>query len=189
MTRRSILRAARLLAPVLVVAAALTTVCADRLHLDNGGHIDVDRWWLEGDVMIYEAEGGTVGIPRAMVVRIEAGAPPVAREKADETPAISRSTPARPEADEDVAITRENLRRAQDALDKRDFELASSYYLALVQDQPELYVARVGYAVSEIELGRDGLALSVVLDDAPLAPRPIWWRQAWTWLKRLLWRP
>ena len=170
MTRHPILRAARLLAPVLVVVAALIPVCADRLHLDNGGHIDVDRWWLEGDVVVYEADGGTVGIPRAMIARIEAGAPPVAREKADEAPAISRSNPARPGADEDVATTRENLRRAQDALDKRDFELASSYYLALVQDQPELYVARVGYALSEIELGRDGLALSVVLDGLSRQP-------------------
>ena len=70
----------------------------------------------------------------------------------------------------DAAELRENLRRAQDALQKREFELASSYYLALVQDQPELYVARVGYAVSEIELGRDGLALSVVLDGISRRP-------------------
>jgi hypothetical protein len=165
MIPRSTLPTARLLAPLFVVAAALAPVCADRLQLDNGGHIDVDRWWLEGDVVVYEAAGGTVGIPRAMVVSIEAG-------PAASTPVTDASAPdaSRPEAVDDAAATRENLRRAQDALENRDFELASSYYLALVQDQSELYVARVGYAVSEIELGRDGLALSVVLDGISRQP-------------------
>ena len=166
MTRRSTLRTARFLAPLIVVAAALIPVCADRLQLDNGGHIDVDRWWLEGDVVVYEAAGGTVGIPRAMVVSIETTA-------ATPSPALRESAPAasRPDPDRDDAATiRENLRRAQEALESRDFELAASYYLALVQDQPELYIARVGYAVSEIELGRDGLALSVVLDGISREP-------------------
>jgi tetratricopeptide (TPR) repeat protein len=100
-----------------------------------------------------------VGIPRAIVVRIESGHGP----GASEMPAAA-SNPSRPTATGGTAELRENLRRAQDALESRDFELASSYYLALIQDQPDLYVARVGYAVSEIELGRDGLALSAVLD-------------------------
>jgi tetratricopeptide (TPR) repeat protein len=165
MNRRFNLRTARLLAPLFVVTAALIPVCADRLQLDNGGHIDVDRWWLEGDIVVYEADGGTVGIPRAMVVSIEAGPAPRPREKTASAP-----PPSSPAAGDDAAATRENLRRAQDALGSRDFELASSYYLALVQDQPELYVARVGYAVSEIELGRDGLALSVVLDGVSRQP-------------------
>jgi tetratricopeptide (TPR) repeat protein len=165
MTLRYTLRAARLFAPLFVVATALAPVWADRLQLDNGGHIDVDRWWLEGDVVVYEAAGGTVGIPRAMVVSIDttpAGSP-LAEGKS--TPA-----PSSPNANRDAAAVRENLRRAQEALESRDFELASSYYLALVQDQPELYVARVGYAVSEIEMGRDGLALSVVLDGISRQP-------------------
>ena len=170
MTPRLILCAVRLLAPAFLVAAALGPIHADRLHLDNGGHIDVDRWWLEGDVVVYEADGGTVGISRAMVVRIEAGPTPTRRQEGAPSSDPSPSGPARRDTDDDVTATRENLHRAQDALSQRDFELASSYYLALVQDQPELYVARVGYAVSEIELGRDGLALSVVLDGISRQP-------------------
>jgi tetratricopeptide (TPR) repeat protein len=170
MTPRLILRAARLLAPALLLAAVLVPVRADRLHLDNGGHIDVDRWWLEGDVVVYEADGGTVGIARAMVVRIEAGPAPARRQESVPSSGPTPSGPARRDTDDDVSATRENLRRAQDALEQRDFELASSYYLTLIQDQPELYVARVGYAVSEIELGRDGLALSVVLDGISRQP-------------------
>ena len=159
MTRKRNLHAARALAPVVVIVAALGLVFADRLHLENGRHIDVDRWWLAGDILIYEAAGGTVGIPRAIVVRIENGPGPGTPGK----PAAAERR-SRPTATGDVAELQDNLRRAQDALSSRDFESASSFYLALVQDQPDLYVARVGYAVSEIELGRDGLALSAVLD-------------------------
>jgi len=159
MTRKLNRHAARVLAPLVVIVAALGLVCADRLYLENGRHIDADRWWLEGDILVYEAAGGTVGIPRAIVVRIESSLGPGAPDK----PAAA-SNASRPTATGGAAEIRENLRRAQDALESRDFELASSYYLALVQDQPDLYVARVGYAVSEIELGRDGLALSAVLD-------------------------
>jgi tetratricopeptide (TPR) repeat protein len=155
---------------VLVVLAWLGPSLADRLHLDNGGHIDVDRWWLDGDILIYEAAGGTVGIPRSIVTRIEADGRPEPSDTESRQRSSSASNAVRTRATADPSELRETLRRAQDALENRDFELASSYYLSLVQDQPELYVARVGYAVSEIELGRDGLALSVVLDGISRQP-------------------
>jgi len=156
-------RAARVVALVALLSACISPLLADRLHLENGGHIDVDRWWVDGDTLMYEALGGTVGIPRSVVTRIESDgrhSPP------GRAPTFNQSPP-RPGGSvdsRDTAEIRETLRRAHGALEQRDYELASSYYLFLIQETPELYVARVGYAMSEIALGRDGLALSIVLD-------------------------
>lgn len=50
------------------------------------------------------------------------------------------------------------------ALNARDFRTASSLFLAILGDHPEIGEARVGYALSEIALDRDGLALSIVLE-------------------------
>jgi hypothetical protein len=128
MTADARILTARLLAPFLFVAIAATPAPADRLLLDNGRHIDVERWWLEGDVVVYEADGGTVGIPRAMIVRIDDSPPPTRDTPASRARPATGSTPARQGAADDEARIRENLRRAQDALEKRDFELASSHY-------------------------------------------------------------
>lgn len=130
---------------------------AERLHLDSGGRIDVERFWISGNTLLYEAQGGTVGIPRSMVVRIER------LREAREAP-VPASTPGRPVAERSTTELRETQRQAHEALERRDYERAASHFLSLLKDQPDLYSARVGYAVSQIELEHDGLALSVVLD-------------------------
>jgi len=149
-------RAAVLLA-LLLAAARGGAGAAERLHLENGGRIDVDRWWISGNTLLYEAQGGTVGIPRSMVLRIERLAEAPARR-------APRPATARRVAPQTVEQQGEALRQAQEALERRDYELAASHYLALLQDQPELYAARVGYAVSQIRLEHDGVALSTVLE-------------------------
>ena len=55
----------------LAVCLAASPAPADRLHLDSGGFIDVDSWWYEDQWVMYENDGGTVGIPRSIVVRVE----------------------------------------------------------------------------------------------------------------------
>jgi hypothetical protein len=155
-----------LLAAVLLALLA-PAASADRLHLESGGYIDTDSWWVENGWLMYESESGTIGIPRSAVVRIERGesAPAPA-------PAPAPSAPARPsrvESDKRAEL-RENLERARRALENRDYEMASAYYLSVINEEPGLIGARVGYAVSEAALGRDDMALSIVLDGLAREP-------------------
>ena len=138
---------------------------ADRLHLESGGTIDTTSWWIEGDWLMYESVNGTIGIPRASVLRIESDG-----EARGEAPATGWNSPPPPAAvpgprpDIDVERLRKLLEQGQAALIERDFQKASSLFLDVVDAAPTLHAARVGYAVSEIALGRNGLALSVIQD-------------------------
>jgi len=152
----------------LLLAAGLPLAAAERLHLDSGGHIDVERYWVAGSTLLYEASGGTVGIPRSMVVRIEKlpERPPSPRAPGPErAPAASRGMDPPTEA-----ALREDLREAHEALERREYEEAAAGFLALLDRNPKLYTARVGYAVSQIGLDHDGLALSIVLDGISREP-------------------
>jgi tetratricopeptide (TPR) repeat protein len=154
---------ALLLCALLLPVTAISTARADRLHLDSGGYIDTDAWWVENGWVMYENEHGTIGIPRSAVVRIERGNPL-------EPPTPSRS-PAKRIAEPDVADLRDLMEQAQAALERRDYDMASCYYMSVISSAPNLVAARVGYAVSEVALGRDGMALSIVLDGLVLEPR------------------
>jgi tetratricopeptide (TPR) repeat protein len=145
----------------LVLALIAPAISADRLYLESGGHIDTDSWWVENGWLMYDSESGTIGIPRSAVVRIDRG-----------EQAAAPATPARPsriEADRRSEL-RENLERARKALEDRDYEMASAYYLSVINEEPGLNGARIGYAVSEVALGRDGMALSIVLDGLAREP-------------------
>jgi tetratricopeptide (TPR) repeat protein len=160
---------ALLAAWVLLAAPTL----ADRLHLESGGHIDTPAWWIEGDWLMYESAEGTIGIPRAIVVRIESGDPGEEPEGLRGWNAPSPPKPGGSRRSGQEAVSAELsdlLGRAQAALQSRDFESASSCFLEAVNEAPSLYVARVGYAVSSIALGRDGLAMSVVQDGLAREP-------------------
>ena len=56
---------------VLAVLLFATSATADRLHLRNGDYVDVDGWRAEGDHILYERFGGTIGIHKTEVLRIE----------------------------------------------------------------------------------------------------------------------
>ena len=154
--------------PAFVLCGCLTApLHADRLHLDSGGFIDSDHWWYDGDWLMYESAEGTIGIPRAIVIRIESGDPGEEPEGLRGWNAPSPPKPGGSRRTGQEAVSAELtdlLGKAQAALQSRDFESASSYFLEAVNAAPSLYVARVGYAVSSIALGRDGLAMSVVQD-------------------------
>ncbi len=178
MKRRTTAFAAVALVLVLVLARPAS---ADRLHLDNGGVIVTDHWWIDGTNLIYEGSAGSVGIPRAIVIRIEPteetapAAEPADDPSADRAgePTKARqprpSTTPRPpngrliQATQSGAV-RDLLSEGTAAFERRDFETASSKFLAAFEEEPGLTAGRVGYAVSELALGRDERALPVVLD-------------------------
>jgi hypothetical protein len=152
-----------------VLGLAGDSTPADRLHLDGGGVIEADAWWVEDDVLIYRNSDGTVGLPRSLVVRID---------RADMAPETSAGTEQRPVSPDTpaqsgtYAVERrvprqiaERLRAAGDALKARDFETAASLYQALMNDPDvDFHEPHVGYALARIALDEDDLALAVVLD-------------------------
>ena len=150
---------------LLLVVASASPVDADRLHLDSGGFIDSESWWLEGEWVMYESVGGTVGIPRSMILRIETGdlAPAPSPFRQSATP-VASGTPLRPASAEARAEVSDLLRHGLAALQERKFEEASSLYLQAIRAWPELSVARVGYAMAELAQGHDATALAAVLD-------------------------
>jgi tetratricopeptide (TPR) repeat protein len=150
---------------LLLAACAATPSAADRLHLDSGGFIDVDRWWVEDDWLMYEGDSGTIGIPRAAVLRIEAG-----KHARPPEPTTRSRAPSVPDEGERERLI-EMLRDGVTALQERDYVSASGLFHEVVQARPELHPARVGYATSEMALGHDGLALGVVLDGLALDPQ------------------
>jgi len=153
------------LALLLTLTLGAATASADRLHLENGGFIDVGRWWIDDDWLHYESAGGSMGLPRSAVVRIETRERETEQEppRVAPAPTIVESKP--------TAVLQQLQRRlgeAGRALKQREYEIAASDYLRVLSELPELVSARVGYAVSKIALGHDGMALSVVLDGLAL---------------------
>jgi tetratricopeptide (TPR) repeat protein len=154
------------LAAAAIVFLAVQAARADTIVLASGGIIVADRWWIEGDTLRYESEGGTVGLPRSLVVRIEPGsgnAPPAKTPPgrgAGDSSAAGPSWSAERRAAEARRLAREGAR----ALESKDYETASARFGDALREDPSLNQARTGLAVAEIRLGRDESALSSVLD-------------------------
>lgn len=165
-------RLATVAAVALLAVFAAGPTRADRLHLDSGGHVDVARWWVEGDWIMYDGPAGTVGIPRGMVVRIE-------RRRVDGATGLD----ARDDDDDrlprhgepldaaDAARVERWLDAAAAAFEERDFDRSAAAFLDVIRAAPELHSARVGYALSEIARDRDGHALSAILDGLAIDDR------------------
>lgn len=60
----------------LLLVAAPLSAAADTIVLTNGRTIEVDRTWVQGSQLLYERNGGTFGVPRSLVSRVEQRAPP-----------------------------------------------------------------------------------------------------------------
>ncbi len=148
----------------LAVCTAGFPVFADRLHLDGGGVIDARSWWIDGDTVMVEGDAGTIGVPRALVVHVEPtdGEAAPSKNKAPSEPVPQSSWP--PMDNRDLVESSELLENAILALNRRDFETASSLFLLVIQKTPSITAARIGYAMSEIALGRIERALPVVVD-------------------------
>ena len=98
--------------------AASAAARADRIHLQNGGEIRTDHWWLEGDTLFYESPAGSVGIPRSLVRGIDPEATPAAAPTAE--PDRPEKAPDEPQPKEAISAQAPNelhdwMKRATDA--------------------------------------------------------------------------
>ena len=62
-----------LLLCAVLAAASLPARGADVLVLEGGRRVEVDRWWLENGMIVYEKYGGTIGIPKSSVLDVLEG--------------------------------------------------------------------------------------------------------------------
>jgi len=159
----------------LLVAVSLTAtpaiVLADRLYLDGGGVIETASWRIDGELLVYESPTGTIGIPRSIVLKIEKSEMPAGRPEKDAsgTPALAEEPVTPRKISGELAQT---LTEAKAALERRDFlEAADRFRVALDHADADFQLPRIGYALSQIALGEDALALGVVLDGLARDPR------------------
>jgi tetratricopeptide (TPR) repeat protein len=154
---------------IAVLALAAAPAHADLLHLQGGGMLRADRWWIEGETLHVESAGGVVGLPRSILVRVETSPSPAApedrerRRKAAPLPAL----PPPPSAPGEIRVSAEvaaKMNEANAAMAARDFNRAALRYYEVLDAVPAASGPRVGYALAEIALGREAMALPVVLD-------------------------
>lgn len=158
--------ARRLAILLLLVTWSALPAAADRIHLESGGVIETQRWWQEGDWIKYETSAGVIGVPMGSVLRIE---------KRSDSPVKNDAPRLRPS--NLPSIDRQNrqdaerlIREGTDLLEARDYHGASSSFYQAMSHDSERILARVGYAVAQMRLDRDGMALAVVRDGLNLAP-------------------
>jgi tetratricopeptide (TPR) repeat protein len=152
----------------MALAATIAPAHADRLHLQGGGVLDADRWWTEGETLYVESANGTVGMPRSLLVRVEPS--PGEARPASAAAATAADRPARSTVVKPSAEAQEAMRQGNTALLARDFETAILRFHDVIRLEPRAAGARVGFAVAEMALGRDAIALPVVLDGLALDP-------------------
>jgi tetratricopeptide (TPR) repeat protein len=128
---------------------------ADRLHLEGGGVIEAERWWIEGDTVHVESAEGTVGLPRSILRSVE-------RSDASPGKPVAKPVTEKKTTDDDGASRL--MAEGNAAIAARDFETASRRFRDVIHLRPDAVGPRVGFAVAEMALGRDYGALPVVLD-------------------------
>lgn len=131
-----------LLAGVLGLAA---TASADTILLTNGRVIEADRTWDQGSQLMYQKNGGTFGLPRSLVLRVD------------------REAPLAPTTDPDVRSAREHLAQDDPA------EAVRLLQAALLRD-PGSLAALQALAQAYLKLGdarsaRDAADRALKVDD------------------------
>jgi tetratricopeptide (TPR) repeat protein len=143
---------------------------ADVLHLQGGGTIEADHWWIDGDMVRVESVGGVYGLPRPMLVRVastapHATAPEGASQRRKALPPDSVTPSPAPRTEQRVAPEiAAKMSEGNAALLARDFDKAALRFYEVVQAEPDAPGPRIGYAAAEMARGRDAMALPVILD-------------------------
>lgn len=123
------------------------------LYLKNGRSIVVDRFWEEGEQILYEKNGGTFGFPRSLLERVDRAVPEPDDNGDDEDGIGFRNEIA----DETISEARETAREG-------DIEQATELYRKAIQKAPdeitprlelaELYLARGNLRAAQSQLER-----------------------------------
>jgi tetratricopeptide (TPR) repeat protein len=137
---------------------------ADVLHLQGGGVINADHWWIDGETLHVEAAGGSIGFPRNLLVRVEPAASSVPAGPGNKSGPVGPAPAPRAPAKKLSPGVAAKMAEGNAALSARDYDRAALRFYEVVDAEPEAPGPRVGYALAEMALGRDAMALPVVLD-------------------------
>ncbi len=148
-------------AAMALLACASQASRADVLHLQGGGTIDAEHWWIEGNTIQVESKGGVVGLPRTMLIKVEPTSPKAPPVASPQPPLAKTAKTSAPSVLPEIAV---KMSEGNAALSARDFETASLRFHDVMKAEPDAIGPRVGYAAAEMALGRDPMALPVVLD-------------------------
>jgi tetratricopeptide (TPR) repeat protein len=165
---------------------AIATVAADAsasetvLYLTNGRRIAVDRYWEEGEQILYARNGSTFGFPRKLLERVEGAPQASAADEEDptgfrnqvvaESVQAARQSTREGNVDQAVAHYRTALESEPAALDARielgalylargDLEAARSQFDQAKRIAPEDFRARDGLGDTYYRMGRHPLAI------------------------------
>jgi hypothetical protein len=133
------------LALTVAFAVVALPAAADTITLTNGHVIEADRTWVQGTQLLYEKNGGTFGLPRSLVLKVDQHAAP------------------EPTKDPDVRIARDRLQAGDPA------EAVRLLRAALARD-PSSLAALQALAKAYLDLGdarsaRDAADKALRLDD------------------------
>jgi tetratricopeptide (TPR) repeat protein len=112
----------RIVFALLILAASVTSLAADIVHLKNGKKIECTDAREEGNEIKYTMAGGTVSIPKSMVARIEK-ALPKGSEPANETQLPPGENPL-PDPQTAQRLARFYTDRGMELADKKDYQQA-----------------------------------------------------------------
>ncbi len=129
---------------------------ADILHFKNGGRIECDEAWIEGDTVCYRISEGTLGFPLPLLEHIEKTDAP-AISSSPRPPLPPEQPVARPWRPLPVDTKNPAYRRAEEALARRDYE-AAIQALTGVESLPAGLM--LGYAYTRLR--RYQMALTVL---------------------------
>jgi tetratricopeptide (TPR) repeat protein len=135
---------------------------AGRVLRRPGRHPTDDARQSRGEVGQAGPEDGQRSPQRRTVLRPSAPIAPVPKPARSVTPEIAAK-----------------FEEANAALEAADFNKAALRFYEVVEAAPDASGPRVGYAVAEMALGRDAMALPVVLDGLTRTPRPRPARDSW----------
>ena len=157
------MKRAWLCAAFVTLWCALAPPRADVLHLQGGGEIVTDHWWIDGETLNVESAGGLIGLPRALLLRVERTAPKVKPVGQRLPKAAIPKAVASPQhrVAPDIAA---KMDEGNAALAAREFETAAMRFDDVIKAEPDAVGPRIGYAAAEMALGRDAAALPVILD-------------------------
>jgi tetratricopeptide (TPR) repeat protein len=143
----------RLITVATLLFALPTPTRGDTIVLTNGHTIEVDRTWVQGSQLLYEKNGGTFGLPRTLVQRIDQKVGP------------------EPTSDPDIQRARERLAHEDAA------EAVRAVHQALVRD-PNSVPALQTLALAYLHLGdgrsaRDATDRALRIDDRNATTRAL----------------
>jgi tetratricopeptide (TPR) repeat protein len=95
------------------LVAVASPAAADTILLTNGRTIEADRTWEQGTQLMYEKNGGTFGLPRSLVARIDRA---TVAPTSDPTVRLARERLSQGDAAEAVRLLQSALLREPDAL-------------------------------------------------------------------------